>query len=88
MKLWILVITLLVGCSSIPKDKQQHFAMGVVSSGIVFKFTGDTDKACIAATSVGLGKEVYDANHPKTHQVELNDFLATAAGCLVWKRMV
>ena len=75
----------LVGCSSIPKDKQQHFAAGVISSGIVFKITGDTNKGCATAVGLGAAKEMYDSQHPNKHTVDVNDFIATSLGCLVWK---
>jgi hypothetical protein len=56
----------------IPKDKILHFAAG---AAIFVLF-----QSMLPVILIGVGKEVYDAMHPKTHTVDALDALATFAG--------
>jgi hypothetical protein len=71
----------LSGC--IAKDKQMHFGVGVITSGIAYAATGDTKAGWKAASGIGLAKEVYDSTGRGS--VEVGDFVATAAGAAVWE---
>ena len=81
----LLLVILLSGCSNIPVDKRNHFIVGAMTSGIVFKFTGDKNLSCTAAMAAGIMKELYDAQHKQKHNVEVADAVATMLGCLVWR---
>jgi uncharacterized protein YfiM (DUF2279 family) len=64
------------------KDKTQHAAVGAVIGAAITAATDDPLKGCMAATAVGLAKEVYDHQHPTKHTSSFKDFAVTAAfGC-------
>ena len=67
----------------VSNDKILHLTIGYFfySSCIVSSFLFDFNKKyCLASTFIlGIGKEVYDYYHPKTHSVEAADVLATVS---------
>lgn len=69
--------------SACAHDKQLHFGAGVVSSGIAYAVTGETEAGWAAAATVGAAKEVYDSTG--RGNVEAGDFVATVAGAAVWE---
>ncbi len=85
------------------RDKQEHFAGGVVLgavgagvAGMVAPKSTWWTRALIGvatAAVVGVAKEVADAQHPRTHDADPKDAIATVAGgtvgalaiTLIWK---
>ncbi len=74
-------------------DKEQHFLAGYcianISNGLFqLLLPKDMKHRVLVSTLLGFGmsvlagatKEIYDAQNPKTHTADINDFLATAAG--------
>lgn len=74
-------------------DKEQHFLAGYclanVSNGLFqLLLPKDMKHRVLVSTLLGFGmsvlagagKEIYDAQNPKTHTADINDFMATAAG--------
>jgi putative lipoprotein len=84
----VLFFTLsITNAQDIPKDKQLHFAAGMLSSSVdydyVYSKTKDRKKAFAAGilTSVlaGVAKETYDSTQPG-NKFDIKDFGATALG--------
>ena len=66
------------------KDKDQHMIAGAAIGSLVTTVTDSPIKGCVAASSVGLIKEIYDYQHKQKHTPSFKDFAVTAvAGCLV-----
>lgn len=79
---WLILFTLLAGCS-LPLDKQKHLGAGVVGSGVAYIITEDPKAAWGTAAAMGLAKEAYDATGKGT--VDIEDFAATVAGAAIWQ---
>jgi len=64
--------------NSIPADKVQHFAVGV----IVFSFGSliNVLAASIAVVLIAAAKEVYDYLNKDVHTCSFADFIATVSG--------
>ncbi len=79
---WLLII--LLSCSlsfsqSIPKDKQKHFAAGIVTGVLSSIIVKDNPlKIILSSVIVGVGKEVYD--HIKHKTFDFKDATATILG--------
>ena len=73
----------------VPVDKQLHFAAGMIVGGLTAEYAHRQGWkhprvwGVGAACAVGILKEVYDKQHPKSHTVDANDALATGLGGLV-----
>ena len=64
-----------------PQDKLLHF-VGGAAIAVLFGFLGHPFIGVAAAAVVGIGKELYDYQHPANHTADLWDFIATALGGL------
>jgi len=71
------------------RDKAYHGAAGF---GITLGFSSITHKptlGLVAGIGAGVAKELWDAQHPRTHQASVADALATTAGSVsafvLWK---
>ena len=73
----------------IPKDKGLHAAAGAVAYVVVYEVAKENGAkhpklwGVGAALALGVAKEVYDKQHPKTHTCETADALATLGGGIV-----
>ena len=62
--------------NNIPKDKLLHALVGLT----IFVFVSIFTLQIVALSVVyvaGVGKEIYDKFHPKTHTADIKDILAT-----------
>lgn len=78
---------LLIG--KMPLDKQAHFFSGYVlgiSSALVASHSISPFLSAIfglgGAVVAGVGKEIYDRQHPESHTADIYDLLATSVGGL------
>lgn len=62
------------------KDKILHLLAGFTIAGLVMWLTGNIVYAILAAILAGLLKEYYDSFFPKSHTVDVWDFVVTAIG--------
>ena len=75
----VLLMTLAMNAQSIPKDKQKHFAAGVVTGVLSSIIVKDNPlKIILSSVIVGVGKEVYD--HVKHKTFDFKDATATILG--------
>jgi hypothetical protein len=88
-KLFLLLFYLpLASAPLVPVDKQLHFAAGMIVSGVTMEIAKRNGWkhpklwGVGAAVGVGLLKEVYDKQHPKTNTCDPMDALATGLGGL------
>ena len=83
----LFVLSALVSNAQIPKDKQLHFAAGIVASstgyGYVWNKTKDKKKALIAgigtAILAGTAKEIFDSRQ-SDNRFDVKDLAATTLG--------
>ena len=61
-------------------DKIKHFLVGLGIAALVTLPTGSLALAGVAVLLAAAGKEVWDAFHPETNQMEWLDIAATLAG--------
>jgi len=67
-------------------DKTQHAFVGAAIGSAATVFFNDPLVGCLAATTVGAAKEIYDYKHPQNHTASFKDFaVTTLAGCLAAK---
>ena len=73
----------------IERDKQLHAAAGAIAYVAVYEVAKHNDMkhprlwGLGAALALGIAKEAYDKQHPKTHTCEAGDVVATLGGGLV-----
>ena len=73
----------------IPSDKGYHAAAGAVAYVAGYEIARACDSkhprlwGLASSLAVGLAKEAYDKDHPKTHSCEAGDVVATLGGGLV-----
>ena len=65
------------------QDKVYHSIGGAVIGAAVTAGTGSVYAGCLAASGVGLAKEIRDARRPARNTASFRDFAVTAiAGCV------
>lgn len=73
----------------IERDKQMHAAAGAIAYVAVYEVAKHNDMkhprllGLGAALALGIAKEAYDKQHPKTHTCDAKDTLATFIGGFV-----
>jgi len=81
----LIVVLFLLGmldAKAIEPDKQQHFAAGMMISGITAAATDSKWKGFLAGCAAGVLKEEYDKRHA-WHDPSSKDALATCLGAAV-----
>ena len=66
----------------VPKDKQAHFASGVILGIVLFLLTGSFGISFVSVSLVAMFKEVYDLLHRNKHTPDVWDWVATTLGGL------
>lgn len=65
------------------KDKALHAQGGAAVGGIGAALSQSPTVGCLASVAVGVGKEMFDMQHPDQHTASFKDAAVTAiAGCL------
>lgn len=89
-KLTLIILLSSMLFANIPDDKFKHMAAGVVVyfgcivvGGVVDNPHINPQTCLIPVAVAGIGKELYDHQHPENHSVEFMDFGATMAIPLV-----
>lgn len=89
MKALALLLCAPLCAGGIPKDKAIHVAAGAVAYVAVYEIAKYNDAkhpklwGLGAALALGVAKEAFDKQHPKTHTCEAGDVAATFGGGLV-----
>lgn len=90
MKLLMLfLLTASLNAFEVQRDKVYHFAAGtLIASGTTFAaskmgFKHPRLYGLAAGILAGIGKELYDKRHPKSHSCDPNDAYATFLGASV-----
>jgi len=64
-------------------DKGLHAQAGAAVGGISAALSQSPTVGCLASVAVGIGKELFDMQHPDKHTASYKDATVTAiAGCL------
>lgn len=90
MRLLSLLLCLPLSAGGFERDKQLHAAAGAIAYVVVYdiaKCNGSEHPKAWglgAALALGIAKEAYDKQHPKTHTCDAKDAAATFGGGLVF----
>lgn len=62
------------------KDKQEHFAVGVLIYVVVYFLTSNVGLSLVTTTALAISKEIYDYCNIDEHTPELLDAIFTITG--------